>query len=85
MHVAIFKPVNVNSLDFNSKQKTKLTIQRGAENTAKAPQSGNSSWAQLTIKLRSIANHFDDIYNIKSEEMFMAELDKYLDNYRAKN
>lgn len=47
------------------KQKTKLTIQRGRENTNHAEPSG--SWAQLAIKLRSITDRLQELLMNKSE------------------
>lgn len=50
----------------NDKQKARLTIQRGRENTGNTKKETSGSWAELTIKLRSISDRFQVLLDTRS-------------------
>lgn len=65
-----FTPLHSNFM-VESKQKPKLTLQRGRENASQVNPEPSGSWAQLAIKLRSITDRLQDLNTTKSEENFM--------------
>lgn len=84
MRAVPLNQLNLNSID-SVKPKSRLTLQRTQDSTQHTPSSShNSAWGQLLSQIRSFTSRFEELFVIRSEEAFAADLEKSMCDIRAR-